>query len=40
LDKVISAIAEYDLKEISTEELLKALASKYPEVIEELGGLI
>jgi digeranylgeranylglycerophospholipid reductase len=40
LDKVISAIAEYDLKEISTEELLKALASRYPEVIEEIGSFL
>ncbi len=24
----------------STEELLKALASKYPEVVEELGNLL
>jgi len=40
LDKVISAISEYELKEISTQELLKALASKYPEVIRELGDLV
>ncbi|MEA3559229.1 MAG: NAD(P)/FAD-dependent oxidoreductase [Candidatus Thermoplasmatota archaeon] len=40
LDKVISAVSEYDLKEISTEELLKAVSSKYPEVMEELGRLI
>ncbi|MGA1819424.1 MAG: geranylgeranyl reductase family protein [Thermoplasmatota archaeon] len=40
LDKVISAISEYDLKDISTEELLKALASKYPAVIKELGDLM
>jgi len=40
LDKIVSAIAEYDPKEISTEELLKALSSKYPEVMEELGGLL
>jgi digeranylgeranylglycerophospholipid reductase len=40
LDKVISAISEYDLQEISTEELLKALADKYPEVIEELGNFL
>lgn len=40
LDKVISAISEYDLQEITTEELLKAIASKYPEVIEELGSLL
>lgn len=40
LDKVISAISQYDLQEISTEELLKALASKYPEIIEELGSLL
>ncbi|MGA1848118.1 MAG: NAD(P)/FAD-dependent oxidoreductase [Thermoplasmatota archaeon] len=40
LDKIVAAIADYDLKEISTEELLKALSSKYPEVMEELGNLL
>ena len=40
LDKVISAISEYDLQDISTEELLKAIADKHPEVIEDLGSLL
>ena len=40
LDKIILAISEYDLQEVSTEELLKALASKYPEVVEELGSFL
>jgi hypothetical protein len=40
IDKVISAISEYDLQEISTTELLRALADRYPEVIQELGGLL
>ncbi len=40
LDKIILAISEYDLQEVTTEELLKALASKYPEVMEELGSLL
>jgi digeranylgeranylglycerophospholipid reductase len=38
LDKIIGAIAEYNLEEISTEELLKAVASRYPEILEELLG--
>jgi digeranylgeranylglycerophospholipid reductase len=40
LDKVIVAISEYDLKEVTTEELLKAITSRYPEVMEELGSLL
>ncbi len=38
LDKIIGAIAEYDLEEVSTEELLKAVSSKHPEILEELLG--
>ncbi len=34
LDKVIEAISEYDLSEISTGELLKAIGARYPEVLE------
>ncbi len=40
MDRIVSAIAEYDLEEISTEELLKALVSRYPEIMDELGGLV
>jgi digeranylgeranylglycerophospholipid reductase len=36
LDKVIEAISGYDLRDITTEELLKAVASRYPEVLEEI----
>jgi digeranylgeranylglycerophospholipid reductase len=38
LDKIIEAIAEYDLEDITTEELLKAVSSKHPEILEELLG--
>jgi digeranylgeranylglycerophospholipid reductase len=38
LDKIIEAISEYDLKEISIEELLKAVAFRYPEILDELLG--
>ncbi len=37
LDKVIEAISGYDLSEVNTEELLKAIASRYPEVLEEIS---
>ena len=37
LDKVIDAIAGYDLKEVNTEELLKAIASKYPEILDDIS---
>lgn len=37
LDKVVHAISEYDLKEVNTEELLKAIMVKYPEVMEEIA---
>lgn len=40
LDKVISAISEYDLKEVSTEELMRALATKHPDLIQELGSFL
>jgi digeranylgeranylglycerophospholipid reductase len=40
LDKIVAAISDYDLKEISTKELLIALGSKYPEVMQELSGLL
>ncbi|MGA1866142.1 MAG: geranylgeranyl reductase family protein [Thermoplasmatota archaeon] len=40
LEKVISAIAEYDMTEISTEELMKAIVSKYPEALKELGSFM
>lgn len=37
LDKVIEAISEYDLSEITTEELLKAISAKYPEILENIS---
>ncbi|MFO8051048.1 MAG: NAD(P)/FAD-dependent oxidoreductase [Thermoplasmatota archaeon] len=40
IDKVVLAVSEFDLKEITTEELLKAVASKYPKVMEALDDLI
>jgi len=40
IDKVLGAISEYDLTELSTEELLKAVAAKYPGVMDGLKGLI
>ncbi len=36
LDKVIEAISEYDLEDITTEELLKAISSKYPEIMNQI----
>lgn len=38
LDKVIEAISGYDLSEISTEELLKAVGARYPEVLTDIIG--
>ncbi|MFW3145655.1 MAG: geranylgeranyl reductase family protein [Thermoplasmatota archaeon] len=40
LDKIISSVADYDLKDISTEELLKAVISKHPEIMEDLEDLL
>ncbi|MBN1390112.1 MAG: NAD(P)/FAD-dependent oxidoreductase [Candidatus Thermoplasmatota archaeon] len=40
LDKVISAISGYDMKDITTEEILRAVGSRYPEVLKVLGGLM
>jgi digeranylgeranylglycerophospholipid reductase len=38
LDKVIEAISGYDMKEVSTMELIKAISDKYPKVIKNILG--
>ncbi|MCK5774076.1 MAG: NAD(P)/FAD-dependent oxidoreductase [Thermoplasmata archaeon] len=40
LDKVIEGLSEYDLKEVSTQELLKGIVKKHPELMNDLTGLI
>jgi digeranylgeranylglycerophospholipid reductase len=40
LNSVVSAISEYDLKEMSTEELLKALKDKHPELVDKIGSFL
>lgn len=38
LDKIIDAISGYDMKEVSTMELINAISDKYPEVIKDILG--
>ena len=38
IDKIVGAISEYDMIEVSTAELLNALRSKYPEIVEDIFG--
>jgi digeranylgeranylglycerophospholipid reductase len=40
LDKIIIAISEYELEDITTDELLKAIISKYPEVMDDLSDIL
>ncbi len=40
LDKVIEGLSEYDLGEVSTQELLKGILEKHPELVNELVGLL
>ncbi|MGA1821565.1 MAG: NAD(P)/FAD-dependent oxidoreductase [Thermoplasmatota archaeon] len=38
LDKIVEAISGYDMKEVSTMELINAITEKYPEVIKDIFG--
>ncbi len=40
VNKIIEAVAEYDIEKISMLELLKAVQAKYPELVKEFEGLL
>ncbi len=40
LDKVIDGLSEYDLEEVSTQELLQGILNKHPELMNELMGVL
>jgi digeranylgeranylglycerophospholipid reductase len=40
INKIIGAIAEYDIEKISVLELMKAVKAKYPELVKEFEDLV
>ncbi len=40
LDRIVDAISDYNLSDISTRELLKVVMSAHPELLPALGGLL